>query len=91
MPLWFFPTLMGALATISLAAGIWLLLHLPDVARVFRGSRSGEFVRNSGRKAASRGAVWIALILFNGGWIACLLLYVFVMSGDANEVVRSGS
>ena len=91
MPLWFFPALLGALATISLIAGIWLLLHLPDVARVFSGSRPTEFVRNSGRKAASRGAVWIALILFNGGWIACLLLYVFVMSGDANEVVRSGS
>ncbi|MEL7688374.1 hypothetical protein AAG596_14015 [Citromicrobium bathyomarinum] len=86
MPLWFFPTLMGALATISLVAGIWLLLHLPDVARVFRGSRSGEFVRNSGRKFASRGAVWLALILFNGAWIACVVLWIFLPGSDANPV-----
>ena len=91
MPLWFVPALLGAFATISLIAGIWLLLHLPDVARLFSGRRPGEFVRTSSRKAASRGAVWLALIFFNGGWIACLVLYVFVMSGDANEVVQSGS
>lgn len=91
MPLWFFPALMGALATLSLIAGIWLLLHLPDIARLFSGSRPGEIVRGSGRKAASRGAVWLALILFNGGWIACVLIWIFAIGGEANEVVQSGA
>ncbi|WP_237700737.1 hypothetical protein [Citromicrobium sp. JLT1363] len=86
MPLWLFPTLMGALATISLVAGIWLLLHLPDVARIFRGRRNGEFVRSSGKKFASPGAVWLALILFNGGWIACVVLWVFVSGSDTSPV-----
>lgn len=87
MPLWIIPALIGALATISMIAAIWLLLHLPDVARVFSNKRPGGIVRSSGRKAASRGAVWLALILFNGGWIACVLLWILVMGGDANAAV----
>lgn len=91
MPLWFFPALLGALATISLIAGVWLLLHLPDIARLFSRNRPGGLVRSSGRRAASQGAVWFALILFNGGWIACVLLWIFAIGGDANEVVQTAS
>ncbi|MEL7730700.1 hypothetical protein AAG612_14310 [Citromicrobium bathyomarinum] len=91
MPLWLLPALMGALAVISLIAGIWLLLHLPDVARIFSSKGPGGIVRSSARKSASRGAVWLALILFNGGWIACVLLWIFVMSGDANSAVDAAA
>ena len=86
MPLWFFPALMGLLATISLVAGIWLLLHLRDVAAVFAGREEGEFVRGPGRRRASKSRVLFAIIVFNAGWIACLLFLIFVIGGDANAV-----
>ncbi|MEL7738512.1 hypothetical protein AAG614_09035 [Citromicrobium bathyomarinum] len=83
MPPWLLPALMGSLATTSLIAGIWLLLHLPDVARIFAAAGRGVIIRNSGRNYASHGAVWLALILFNGGWIACLALWIFVIGSDS--------
>ena len=87
MPLWFLPALIALFAVISLAAGIWLLLHLRDVARVFRGDRPGEMVRGPGRRTASSAAVWTALVIFNAGWIACIVIWIFVLSGEANTVV----
>ena len=89
MPLWFFPALLGLFAMVTLASGIWLLLHLPDIARIFRGDREGELVPGSAKRRASRGAVWFMVILFNAGWIACLVTWVSVMSGGANKVVVS--
>lgn len=89
MPLWIFPALIALFAVISLVAGIWLLLHLRDVARVFRGDRPGEMVRGPGRRRATPAAVWAALILFNTGWIACIIIWVFVLSGEANTVVSA--
>ena len=86
MALWLFSALMGSFATVTLMAGIWLMLHLPDVARVFSANRPGTFLRGSGRRLASPGAVWLALILFNGGWIACVVLWVFLPGSDANPV-----
>ena len=89
MPLWIFPALIALFAVISLVAGIWLLLHLRDVARVFRGDRPGEMVRGPGRRRSTPAAVWAALILFNAGWIACIIIWVFVLSGEANTVVSA--
>lgn len=89
MPLWLFPVLMALFAILSLATGIWLLLHLPDLARVFRGDRTGEIVPGPARRRASRSAVWLALILFNVGWLACLLIWVLVIGGDANQAILS--
>lgn len=89
MPLWFPPALLALFALVSLAAGIWLVLHLSDVARVFRGNRPGEIVRGPGRSRATPAAVWIALLVFNAGWIACVLMWIFVISGEANTVVVS--
>lgn len=87
MPLWFFPALLGLFAVVSLAAGLWLLLHMRDVARVFSGKREGEVVAGPGRRHASQSAVWLALAVFNVGWIACVLIWVFAIGGDANAVV----
>ena len=81
MPLWFFPALVGVLAAASLLAGIWLQLHLRDVAAMF-----GDIARGPGRRQASNGAVWAAIILFNAGWIGALVVWLFVMGGDANLV-----
>ena len=85
MPLWFFPALVGVFAVASMIAGIWLLLHLRDVAAVFA-RRSGEIKRGPGKRRASRGAVWWAIIVFNAGWIGALVVWIFVMGGDANLV-----
>lgn len=90
MPLWFFPALLGLLAIVSLIAGIWLLLHLRDVAGLFSNS-SNELVRGPGQKRASRGTVWLAIAVFNAGWIAAVLLWIFVMGGDANLVTDAAA
>lgn len=87
MPLWLLPALMALFAVVSLAAGIWLLLHLPDVAQVFRGHRPGGIVRGPGPRRATTSAVWTAIIVFNVGWIICLAIWIFVLGGEANTVV----
>lgn len=86
MPLWFFPALIGVCAIISLLAGIWLVLHLRDVAGLFSGRRDGEMVRGPGRQDASRAKVWALILVFNAGWIASVLIWVFAIGGDANVV-----
>lgn len=91
MPLWFFPTLIGLLATASLIAGIWLLLHLRDVAGLFSADPTNDLVRGPGRRRASRGTVWVVLFIFNAGWIASLLIWIFVIGGDANAVTDAAA
>jgi hypothetical protein len=87
MPLWLLPALLALCAVLSLAAGTWLVFHLADVARVFRGDRAGDIVRGPGPRRATPAAVWAALIVFNVGWIMCLVIWLFVLSGEANTVV----
>lgn len=89
MPLWFFPALLGLFVIVSLVSFIWLLLHLPDVARVFRGDREGEIIPGPATRRASRARVWLMLILFNAGWVGCLIIWSSVISGGANQVVVS--
>lgn len=91
MPLWFFPALLGLFAIISLISGIWLLLHLPDIARIFRGKQEGELVPGRAKRRASSATVWGMLLLFTAGWLACLTIWVLVIGGDANQVVVSVS
>lgn len=85
MPLWFFSALVGFLAAASLLAGIWLLLHLRDLAALF-GRHSGDIARGPGRRRASNAALWPAIIAFNAGWIGALIVWLFEMGGDANLV-----
>lgn len=91
MPLWFFPALLGLFAIVSLAAGAWLLLHMRDVARVFSGKRDGEIVPGPGSRHASRSAVWLGLAVFNAGWIACVLIWVFAIEADVTNTVVGGA
>ena len=91
MPLWFFPALMGVLAVISLVAGTWLLLHLQDLAATFSGRADGEMVRGPGKRRASKGSVWLALIAFNAGWIGCLLICMLVIGGEADTVTDAAA
>ena len=87
MPLWFLPALIAFFACVSLGAGIWLLLHLRDVARVFRGEKPGQMVRGPGPRRATPAAVWTALVIFNAGWVACAIIWIFVLGGEANTFV----
>ncbi len=87
MPLWFLPALIAFFAVASLAAGVWLLLHLRDVARLFRGENPGQIVRGPGRRRATPAAVWTALAIFNVGWVACFVIWLFVLSGEANVFI----
>ncbi|MDT0574950.1 hypothetical protein RM533_01985 [Croceicoccus sp. F390] len=89
MPLWFFPALIGLLGAVSLMAGVWLLLHLPAVVALFSGK--ADLVRGRARRTASKGAVWTALIIFNGGWIACIIIWILVIGGDANQMVDAAA
>lgn len=84
MPITVFAVLLAVCAVASLAAAIWLLLHLQAVAAAFRGT--ADVVPGRRAPKTSKGAVWTALIIFNAGWIACILIWVFVMSGAGNEV-----
>lgn len=89
MPLWIFPALLAFFALISLSSAIWLLLHLQDVARIFVRSGSSDLVpQPTAPQRASRSKVWVALFFFNLGWIVCLIIWLLVMSGDANALVR---
>ena len=85
MSLWTANLIMAIFVIATLASGIWLLLNLDAVARLFRGV--GDVVATPGRRTASRGRTWLMLAIFNIGWIACVLIWVYVMSGDANQVV----
>ena len=77
MPLWFYPALIGLCATVSVIAGIWLFVNLPSVVKLFSGS--ADLVRGRAKRTVSAKAVWLAIILFNSGWIACILIYIFVI------------
>ncbi|MEE4289136.1 MAG: hypothetical protein V2J14_07185 [Erythrobacter sp.] len=66
-----------ALGVVTLASGVWLLLHARDVARVFR--REPDVAVGPGVKQASRFAVSAMLIVFNLGWIASLVFWGMVI------------
>jgi hypothetical protein len=86
MPIWFFPALLAFCAIVAIAAGIWLLLHAQAVATLFR--RHGDVVPAPRKPRASKGAVLLALALFNAGWIASVAIWILAISGEANEVVQ---
>jgi hypothetical protein len=78
---------LGLFAATAIAAALWLLIHARDVARTFSGRREGEIVPGPGRRQATSFAVWTGLAVFNLAWIACVLIWVYTIGGDANAVV----
>ena len=62
MPLWFFPFLIGILATFSLIAGIWLVLHLRDLVGLFSDDTSNDIVRGPGKRRASRAVASVKVV-----------------------------
>jgi hypothetical protein len=86
MPIWFFPALLALSAVTAMASAIWLVIHAQAVATLFR--RRGDVVPAPRKARASRGSVWLALALFNLGWMASIAIWTLAMTGEANEVVR---
>ena len=86
MPIWFFPASLALSIVLSLAAGIWLLLHAQAVSVLFRKRR--EVVPGPSKSKASPASVWLALALFNLGWISSVFIWTGAISGEANEVVQ---
>lgn len=90
MPLWTANVIFAAFIIAALGAGIWLLLNLDGLARLFAGrGDQGEMVPARRRPSASSNKVWLMLIVFNLAWIACVLIWIYVMSGDANAIVEA--
>ena len=88
MPLWV-PQVMLALAIVlTAAAGVWLMINLRAVARLFRGA--GEITPGPGPRMASKSTTVLMLVLFNLGWIGSIAIWSWAMSGEANEVVEAG-
>ncbi len=56
-----------ACAVVSLAAGVWLIVHGASVAAVFR---KRPEIAGPRRATQPKGRVWAALALFNLGWLA---------------------
>lgn len=86
MPLWLFPTLVAVSVIVTLAAGIWLLLHLVAFARTFAGT--ADIVPSPKPARASRRAVRFALAAFGLGLASTLTLQVLALTGVANAWIR---
>ena len=82
MPLWLFSTIFAVAVTVTLAAGIWLLLHLTALARTVAGN--ADVHPSPKRPRASRRAVRLAAAAFGGGLLLTLAMQVLATVGVAN-------
>jgi hypothetical protein len=88
MSLWTANLIFAAFIIAALGSGIWLLLNLDALARLFAGrGDEGEIVPAPRRPPVSRAQTWLMLAIFNTAWIACILIWIYVISGDANALV----
>ncbi len=74
-----------ACAVVSLAAGVWLIVHGASVAAAFRKQPEIAAPR---RGTQSKGRVWAAIIIFNLGWIAAAAIWtssIMLVSNAAKE------
>lgn len=86
MPLAVFPVMLAIAVLVALGSLIYLIVNARSVADLFRRT---DIVPGPGRPRASRGAIIIALVAFNLGWIASIGLYWFTWTGQANEVIET--
>lgn len=90
MPLWTANVIFAAFIIAALGSGIWLMLHLNAVARLFAGrADQGDIVPAPVRPRVPRGRTWLMLAIFNLAWIACVLIWIYVIGGEANTLVEA--
>jgi hypothetical protein len=82
MPIWLFSAIFAVSVIVTLAAGIWLLLHLTALARTADGT--ADIVPSPKRPRASRGAVRLALAAFGVGLLATVTMQILALTGVAN-------
>jgi hypothetical protein len=86
MPLWMFTAVYGLAIVVTLAAGIWLLLHLTAVARTFAGN--ADIVPSPKPARASRRTVRRVLTAFGAGLAATIAIQILAMTGAANALIH---
>jgi hypothetical protein len=86
MPLWIFTAVYGLAIVVTLAAGIWLLLHLTAVARTFAGK--ADIVPSPKPPRTSRRAVRWAFAAFGAGLALTMTIQILAMTGVANAWIR---
>ena len=82
MPIWLFSAVFAVAVILTLAAGIWLLLHLTALARTAEGN--ADVVPSPKRPRASPRAVRLALAAFGVGLLATVTMQVLALTGVAN-------
>lgn len=87
MPLWVPQILLALTILITAGTGIWLLINLRSVARLFRST--GEIEPGPGPRPASRSTVLAMLVAFNIGWIGSIAVWSWAMTDDATETIVS--
>lgn len=87
MPLWVPQTMLALTIIVTAVTGVWLLINLRAVARLFR--RSGVIQPGPGPRLASKRTTAMMLVLFNLAWIGSIAVWSWVMTGEANEVVEA--
>lgn len=85
MPLWIPQVLLALLILLTAATGIWLLINLRSVARLFRST--GEIEPGPGPRPAAKSTVVAMLVAFNVGWIGSIAVWSWAMTADATETV----
>lgn len=86
MPLWLYPAVYAVAIVITMAAGIWLLLHLTAFARTFAGY--ADIVPSPKRQRASSRMVRLVLAVFGGGLLLVVAMQILAMTGVANAWIR---
>lgn len=84
------PVLLALSAIVSVAAMIWLLVNARGVARLFARSHNELEPGAKLGPQPERRSVWIALALFNLGWIAAVAIWTLGIVA-ANEGPPAGT
>lgn len=85
MPLWVFMAIYAIAILLTLAAAIWLLLHLTAVARTFAGR--ADIVPSPKPARSSPRAVRLALIAAASGLLVSVTLQVLAVTGAVNILI----
>jgi hypothetical protein len=86
MPLWLYSTVYAVAIVVTMASGIWLLLHLTALARTFAGT--ADIVPSPKRARASRRTVLLMLAIFGAGLLLSFAMQVLAMTGTANAWIH---
>lgn len=85
MPLWLYSAIYGLVIVVTMASGIWLLLHLTALARTFAGA--ADIVPSPKPARASRRAVGLVLATFAAGLLLSVAMQVLAIAGAANALI----